>query len=79
MRKGRILISHRLLEDVLQFPPEWAIERMGTPPGAGGVSEMVVVGPDFPEVDSEGLPRRVRLVIHEKRREFEVRDADREA
>lgn len=73
MGAGRVRITNYLIADALRFPKNWEIKWIKPLDITNGVSEMLIVGPDFPSVNNRGDAEDVELIIHEEARTFEVK------
>ena len=73
MRAGRAEIANRLIAEALGFPSDWEIKRIDPLDMTSGVSEMLIVGPEFPSVNNRGDAENVELICHRKERIYEVK------
>lgn len=67
MGAGRVRVSNYLIGDALQFPESWEIKSIN--PCHDDIfdcSEMLIYGPDFPSVNSQGDAERIELVYHKQ-------------
>ena len=77
-RKGYIRISNHLIHEALKFPPEWKIEEIRPSLNSFGnhrwdESEMLISGPEFPEVNNRNIAEDVEIIIHKECMHFEVK------
>jgi len=72
MGAGRVRITNRLIADALGFPDDWEIKSIEPLDMTTGVSEMLVIGPEFPSVNNRGDAEDVKLIIHTEQLTFEV-------
>lgn len=75
MKKGIVLISPRLIKDILGFPVDWEIESMSFKNCDDNIIA-VISGKDFPETTGiEGADiKHCKIIIHEKQRTFEIKE-----
>ena len=73
MGAGRVRITNWLIAEALGFSPDWEIKRIEPLDITNGISEMLIVGPDFPSVNNRGDAEDVELIFQEKQRTVEVK------
>jgi hypothetical protein len=74
MRKGRINLSPELIEKALDLPPDWQIESLSFIRGIDTSIIATISGSSFPEHKEGELPKKCVIIVHDKQREFEVKE-----
>lgn len=59
---GKVKVSNFFIADALNFPKDWEIRSII--PNGDDRSEMLIVGPEFPSVSSNGDIEEVRIIYH---------------
>ena len=77
MGKGRIRITNEAIAHALGFPLSWDIEEINPIKSRNDESEMLISGPDFPEINNRGDAEDCQLIVHTGRTWVEVKKSIR--